>query len=67
MNLRDGCDALGLSLDPYQLNQLDQFLDQVIKWNRVYNLTRITHRPDMVTHHLLDSLSLIEHLDDTAF
>lgn len=64
MQLVEGCELLGLDLDSHQIDQLEHFLDQVFKWNRVYNLTRITHRPDMVTHHLLDSLSLASHLSD---
>lgn len=64
MNLASGCEQLGLDLDQVQIDQLEHFLDQIFKWNRVYNLTRITHRPDMVTHHLLDSLALAQHLND---
>ena len=43
-------------LDAHQASQLEALLDGVEKWNRVYNLTRITRRQDMVVLHLLDSL-----------
>lgn len=65
MQLVEGLEQLGLALDARQVDQLEGLLDEVIKWNRVYNLTRITKRSDMVIAHLLDSLVLAEHLDDS--
>lgn len=64
MELEQGLSELGLSLDPYQIEQLEAVLNGIQKWNRVYNLTRITDRQQMVILHLLDSLVLAEHLDD---
>ncbi len=66
MGLTQGLELLGLNLDSHQESQLEALLDGVEKWNRVYNLTRITRRQDMVVLHLLDSLALAEHLEDTA-
>ena len=55
MELTRGLELLGLDLDAHQASQLETLLDGVEKWNRVYNLTRITRRQDMViwTEHLL--------------
>ena len=44
-------------------SSLEGFLDLMQKWNRVYNLTAITDRKQMITHHLLDSLAIIPSLD----
>lgn len=38
--------------------KLSSLLDELLKWNAAYNLTAITDREQMVTHHLLDSLSV---------
>jgi 16S rRNA (guanine527-N7)-methyltransferase len=38
--------------------KLSSLLDELLKWNAAYNLTAITDRSEMVTHHLLDSLSV---------
>ena len=65
MELTRGLELLGLDLDAHQASQLEALLDGVEKWNRVYNLTRITRRQDMVVLHLLDSLALAEHLEDS--
>lgn len=47
-----------MSLDAAAANRLLQLLDELERWNRSFNLTAITHRSQMVTHHLLDSLSI---------
>ena len=33
-------------------------MDELERWGRTYNLTAITKREEMVTHHLLDSLAI---------
>ncbi len=53
---------LGVALTAEQQQQLEHYLDLLIKWNRVYNLTAIRDPERMVTHHILDSLSLLPFL-----
>lgn len=60
--LRAGSEALGISLQQSQYDQLLEFLQLLDKWNQVYNLTAITEPHKMLTHHLLDSLSLMPSL-----
>ncbi|HEY8508177.1 MAG TPA: 16S rRNA (guanine(527)-N(7))-methyltransferase RsmG, partial [Steroidobacteraceae bacterium] len=50
--------ALGLELTGDQASRLLKLLDELSRWNRTYNLTAITAREEMITHHLLDSLSV---------
>ena len=57
--LRQGLDALELSLDEHQQNQLLSYVDLMGKWTRVYNLTAVRDPQEMLTHHLLDSLSVV--------
>jgi 16S rRNA (guanine527-N7)-methyltransferase len=54
----------GLSLPPEAPQRLEAYLDLLLKWNRVYNLTAIRERERMVTHHLNDSLAVLPHLPD---
>ncbi len=56
--LRAGAERLGLKLQQSQYDQLTEYLYLLDKWNQVYNLTAIREMPKMLTHHLLDSLSL---------
>ncbi len=53
-----GAGALGVSLDETAATALLHLLDELERWNRAYNLTAITERAQMLTHHLLDSLSV---------
>lgn len=49
----------GLALDDSQQSQLLRYLQLLQKWNRTYNLTAVRDAPEMVTRHLLDSLSVL--------
>lgn len=60
--LIDGARALGVTLAAAQADALLRLLDELSRWNRTYNLTAITDRGRMLTHHLLDSLSVHAHL-----
>ncbi|MEY3427221.1 MAG: Ribosomal small subunit methyltransferase, partial [Pseudomonadota bacterium] len=42
-----------------QQQNLMAYLDLIQKWNKVYNLTALRDPKDMLTHHLLDSLSAV--------
>ena len=57
--LDEGLRALGLALSPAQRGQLLAYLDLIIKWNRVYNLTAVRDPAQMLTQHLLDALSAV--------
>lgn len=60
--LERGAAALHVEIADEQIAVLERYLDLLEKWNRVYNLTAIRERARMVTHHLLDSLSVLPHL-----
>lgn len=47
---------------PHIQSQLDLYLDLLQEWNHTFNLTAITQREEMVTHHLLDSLSVLPYV-----
>jgi 16S rRNA (guanine527-N7)-methyltransferase len=57
--LRSGAQALGLSLSDEQVQRLLGYIGLIQKWNKVYNLTAVRDPADMLTHHLLDSLTAI--------
>ena len=61
--LRDGLATLGLSLTEKQISRLIGYCALLQKWNRVYNLTAIREPSRFVSHHLLDSLAVLPHLE----
>lgn len=60
--LKQGAQALALELDERQFGLLLDYLALIQKWNKVYNLTAVRLPEEMVTHHLLDSLAVIQPL-----
>ena len=57
--LKAGAAELGLNLSEAQFEQLLGYLALIQKWNKVYNLTAVRDPQEMLTHHLLDSLTAV--------
>ena len=57
--LKLGATQLGLTLSDVQLDQLQGYLALIQKWNKVYNLTAVRDPQEMLTHHVLDSLTAV--------
>jgi len=60
--LTSGTAALDIELTAPVQDLMLRFLDLLTRWNRAYNLTAIRDLSGMVTHHLLDSLSICAYL-----
>ena len=59
-NLIDkGSHSLSLDLTPKQLDILVSYIEQLVRWNKAYNLTAIRDPLDMIKLHVLDSLAII--------
>lgn len=56
--LRRGVETLSLTVNEEQIEALIVYIEQLEKWNKIYNLTAIRDPQDMVVRHLLDSLAL---------
>ena len=57
-----GIAALGLGLADSAPSRLLQYLTLLAKWNRTYNLTAIREPSRLVSHHIMDSLAVLPHL-----
>ena len=64
--LVQGSAHLGVTLTESDAGRLLRLLDELERWNRTYNLTAIRNRDDMLTHHLLDSVSIHPDLEGTT-
>jgi 16S rRNA (guanine527-N7)-methyltransferase len=58
-HIEHGLSALDLAGPPGLSGQLLAYLELLLKWNDVYNLTAIRVPEDMVTRHLMDSLVVL--------
>ena len=65
--LRSGLEQLALPLEDAQLDNLLGYLALLVKWNRAFNLTAIRDASEMVSKHLLDSLSIAPLLQGERF
>lgn len=61
--LARGVAGLKLDLGGETQQKLLDYLALVRKWNRVYNLTAVREPQKMVSHHLLDSLAVVPHVE----
>jgi 16S rRNA (guanine527-N7)-methyltransferase len=60
-----GLAELGLDLPAETRVKLLAYAALIAKWNKVYNLTAIRSEAEIVTLHLLDSLTVLPHIDVT--
>jgi len=56
--LQQGLKTLNLEISTQQQQKLLDYLDLLIKWNKAYNLTAVRDPNEMISRHLLDSLSI---------
>jgi 16S rRNA (guanine527-N7)-methyltransferase len=61
--LSTGARELGVNLSESQHAQLLAYLALLIKWNKAYNLTAVRNPDEMVSRHLLDSLSVVPFIE----
>ncbi|HEX3063009.1 MAG TPA: 16S rRNA (guanine(527)-N(7))-methyltransferase RsmG [Usitatibacter sp.] len=64
--IAEGAAAMGVDLGEEAIAKLAAYLELVEKWNRVHNLTAVREPAQMVTLHLLDSLSILPHIAKAA-
>ena len=53
---------LALVLSDEQIDSLITYLQLLVKWNKAYNLTAVREPADMVSRHLVDSLSILPYV-----
>ncbi|EED34726.1 methyltransferase GidB [Luminiphilus syltensis NOR5-1B] len=54
--LQSGVEEINLNLVQSQFDQLLDYVDLMLRWNRAYNLTAVREKGSMVVRHLLDAL-----------
>ena len=62
--LQQGLQVLGLSLNTAQQLLLLEYVALLKKWNSTYNLTALRDEATMISHHVLDSLTLLPYIEN---
>ena len=66
MSLREsiclGANTLSVSLTEEQADLLTRYVELLAKWNKAYNLTAVRGINEMVSRHILDSLSIAPYM-----
>jgi 16S rRNA (guanine527-N7)-methyltransferase len=60
--LEDGIYELGLEERLAGDTRLMEYITELMNWNRIYNLTSVRKPTEIVTRHILDSLSILPYL-----
>ena len=61
--LEAGLQEMGLKISAQQQQKLLDYVALIYKWNQVHNLTAVREPLDMVTLHILDSLSVLSYIE----
>ncbi|WP_081987130.1 16S rRNA (guanine(527)-N(7))-methyltransferase RsmG [Methylotenera sp. G11] len=61
--LETGLQEMGLQVTVEQQQKLLDYVALIYKWNQVHNLTAVREPMEMVTLHILDSLSVLPYID----
>ncbi len=59
----NGVAQLSLSLSDHQVDLLVRYVELLAKWNKAYNLTAVRDPLEMVSRHIIDSLSIASHVE----
>jgi len=63
VKLASGLQEMGLQISAEQQQKLLEYVALIYKWNQVHNLTAVREPLEMVTLHILDSLSVLPYID----
>lgn len=61
--LQQGLQQMNIDLTVPQQLQLLAFIGLLKKWNSTYNLTALRNDQDVISHHILDSLTLLPYVE----
>src|SRR5687768_106667 len=58
------CETVGIEIMPAEIEQLGRYLDLLLETNKKFNLTGVRDPDEAWMRHILDSLSLIPHINE---
>ena len=64
--MNENLKLLNIELSDIQLEQFYQYMNILIEWNKFMNLTGITEPEEVITKHFIDSLTVLDKIDEDA-
>ena len=64
--MRESLKELNIELSEKQLNQFYNYMNILIEWNKVMNLTNITEPEEIIQKHFVDSLTVLKSIKENA-
>ncbi len=61
--LRQYIENNNLAFSDNQVNKILSYINLLLKWNKVYNLTNITNPTDILERHIFESLDVVKYID----
>jgi 16S rRNA (guanine527-N7)-methyltransferase len=65
--LKQGADSMSVVLSQQHVQRLIDYIIELDKWNKAYNLSAVRDIRQMISRHLLDSLSVVPFLTKTKY
>ena len=62
--MRNNLKELSIELSELQLTQFYEYMNILIEWNKVMNLTGITEPEEIITKHFIDSLTVLRNIKE---
>ena len=62
--IRESLKELNIELSEKQLNQFYNYMNILIEWNKVMNLTNITETEEIIQKHFVDSLTILKSIKE---
>ena len=64
--MKESLKELNIELSEKQLNQFYNYMNILIEWNKVMNLTNITEPEEIIQKHFVDSLTVLKSIKENA-
>ena len=62
--MKESLKELNIELSEKQLNQFYNYMNILIEWNKVMNLTNITEPEEIIQKHFVDSLTILKSIKE---
>ena len=66
MDLKEISKKINIDLNENQINQFNKYMELLLEWNEKINLTAITEKDDIILKHFIDSMTVLEYIEENS-